>query len=172
MNRRIYVAGVASCAAALTIAASALAAAHKAKPVKAPKPAPISVKCTTNVGVMVAQGESAVTPPVQQGEEYGPAHCAKFGTGIQADRFNIPDSGDTQATFTWYLRTGTISGKYDLTPQEGSLNFLNASYDGTLTVMGGSGTFRGIKGTGTMTCATQDGIHTSCTDKLKVKLPA
>ncbi len=172
MNRRIYGAGVACCAAALTLGASAAAAVHKAKPGKPVKPATIAVKCTTTVGVMTAQGDTSVTPPVQQGSEYGPAHCSKLSTGSQADSFVVQDSGDTQATFTWYLRTGTVSGKYDLTPQEGTLNFLNATYDGTLTVTGGTGTFRGIKGTGTMTCATQDGVHTSCTDKVKVKLPA
>ena len=83
-----------------------------------------------------------------------------------------PRQRNREANFTWYFRTGTLSGKYELTPRERTLNFLNVTYDGTLTVTGGTGTYRGIKGSGTMTCATQDGIHTSCTDKLKVKLPA
>ena len=169
MKRRICVASVASCVTALTIGVPAVAAVHKTK--KPVKPATVNVKCVTNVGIMVANGDSAVTPPVQQGSEYGTVHCGKWGSGVQGDSFTVPDSGDTVADFTWYLRTGTVSGHYDLTPQEGTLNFLNATYDGTLTVTGGTGTFSGIKGTGTMTCATQDGIHTSCTDKLKVKPP-
>ena len=109
---------------------------------------------------------------MQQGSEYGTAQCAKLGTGVQGDSFTVPDSGNTEAKFTWYLRTGTVSGKYELTPQEGTLNFLNVTYDGTLTVTGWHRHLHGIKGSGTMTCASQDGIHTSCTDKLKVKLPA
>ncbi len=167
MKRRICVAGVALCVAALTFGVPALAAVPKTKPVK---PATVNVKCATTVGVMVANGDMSVTPPVQQGSEYGPAHCGKWGSGVQGDSFTVADSGDTVANFTWYLRTGTVSGKYDLTPQEGTLNFLNVTYDGTVTVTGGTGTFTGVKGTGTMTCASQDGIHTSCTDKLKVKL--
>ncbi len=170
MKRVIRVAGAASSAAALMIGATAAAAAvHKSKPAK---PAAVSVKCTTKVGVMVADGDTSVTPPVQQGSEYGTAQCSKLGTGVQGDSFTVPDSGNTEANFTWYLRTGTVSGKYELTPQEGTLNFLKVTYDGTLTVTGGTGTFHGIKGSGTMTCTSQDGIHTSCTDKLKVKLPA
>ena len=52
MKRVIRVAGVASSAAALMIGATAAAAAvHKSKPAK---PSAVSVKCTTKVGVMVA----------------------------------------------------------------------------------------------------------------------
>jgi hypothetical protein len=170
VKRVIRVAGVASSTAALIIGATTAAAAvHKSKPAKA---AAVSVKCTTKVGVMVADGDTSVTPPVEQGSEYGTALCSKLGTGVQGDSFTIADSGNTEANFTWYLRTGTVSGKYEVTPQEGTLNFLNVTYSGTLTVTGGTGTLHGIKGSGTMTCASQDGIHTSCTDKLKVKLPA
>ena len=38
-----------------------------------------------------------------------------------------------------------------------------------LTITGGTGTYAGAKGVGTMTCKTLDGIHTTCTDKLKLK---
>jgi len=34
-----------------------------------------------------------------------------------------------------------------------------------------TGTLSGITGTGTMTCKTLDGIHTTCTDRLKLKVP-
>jgi hypothetical protein len=49
------------------------------------------------------------------------------------------------------------------------LNFLNVDYVGTLTVRGGTGTLKGFTGDGTMTCASADGIHASCTTKLRLK---
>jgi hypothetical protein len=147
----------------------ATATAAKTKTAK-PKVKVVRVACATNVGVMVAPGDTGVTPPVQQGDEYGTASCGKLlGQGIQKDAFTVPDTGDTLANYTVYFRTGAIYGKYDLTPQEGSASFLQTDYLGTITVTGGTGAYQGIKGSGTMTCQTLDGIHTTCTDNLKLK---
>jgi hypothetical protein len=136
----------------------------------AKKPAPIHVSCTTTVGVMIADNQSGVTPPVQQGAEYGSAACGRpLGQGVQADKFNVADSGDTVANYRLYFPIGTIHGTYDLTPQESQFNFLEVDYLGTLKVTGGTGAFTGAKGAGTMTCRSLDGIHTTCKDKLKLK---
>jgi len=152
--------------------AAAVAASNKPKT----KTKPVTVACTTSVAVMIAPGDTGVTPPAAQGSEYGSASCGKpLGKGVQADTFTVPDSGDTLASYTMYFKTGTIYGTYDLTPQEGSFtdtNFTEVDSLGTLTVTGGTGVDTGAKGTGTMTCTTLDGIHTSCTDKLVLtKLP-
>jgi hypothetical protein len=88
---------------------------------------------------------------------------------VQRDDFTVDDGGDTRATFTWFYNTGTLHGRYTLTPQEGPLNFLKVDYDGRLTVTGGTGTLKGIMGDGVMTCASADGIHASCTTKLKLR---
>jgi hypothetical protein len=37
-------------------------------------------------------------------------------------------------------------------------------------VTGGSGSYNGVTGTGTMKCKTLDGVHTTCTDKLELKV--
>jgi hypothetical protein len=146
------------------------------KPKIKTKTKPIAVVCTTDVGIMIAPGDTAVVPPAAEGSEYGSASCGKLGKGVQSDAFTVPDSGDSLATYTMYFPTGTIRGAYDLVPQEGSFmgtNFTEVDSLGTLTVTGGTGVFQGAKGTGTMTCKTLDGIHTSCTDKLKLtKLPS
>jgi hypothetical protein len=79
---------------------------------------------------------------------------------------------ENQASFQLYFLTGTLDGKYVLTPQEGNFSpttFTETDYLGTLTITGGTGAYKGAKGTGTMTCTTPDGIHTTCTDKLKLK---
>lgn len=129
------------------------------------------VKCVTNLGITVAAGDSSVTPPVSKGAEYGTAVCGKvLGRGVQADTFNVPLTGNVLSSYTMYFPTGTIHGKYVLTPQEGSFtNFEESDYLGTWTIVGGTGAYKGAKGTGTSTCTTLDGIHTTCTDHLKLK---
>jgi hypothetical protein len=171
VKRRICLVGAALSVALLAFGVTS-AAAKTSKPTK-PTTKGTPVTCTTNVGVMIAPGDTGVTPPVDQGAEYGPVSCQKVGTGVQADVFTVPDSGDTLASYTWYFKTGTLHGKFDLTPQQGNFNgdFLEVDYLGTLTVTGGTGAWAGTKGTGTMTCTTLDGIHTSCRDKLRLQFP-
>jgi hypothetical protein len=102
--------------------------------------------------------------------QYGPAKCGSLlGAGVQKDSFTVPTSGDTVAKYVMYFNTGTIHGTYDLTPQSSSLNFLATSWTGTLKVLGGTGAYKGVTGTGKMKCGSPDGVHTSCTDKLKLK---
>jgi hypothetical protein len=128
------------------------------------------VNCTTRVSIAVATGESAVTPPVAQGSEYGIASCGKLlGVGVQADTFTVADSGNTVARYALFFPTGAIHGSYVLTPQETAFNFLEVDYTGTITIKGGTGAFQGMSGTGKMTCVTLDGIHTTCRLKLKLK---
>ncbi len=167
MRRRICLVGATLSAIPMAFGVSAAtAASHKTGKVK-PKGTPVTCKSATTVEI--AQGDTQVTPPVSQGSEYGSVSCSKlFGKGVQSDQFNVPDSGDTAGKFTWYFHAGTVRGKYDLTPQEGSLNFLSTDYLGTITVTGGTGTFAGAKGVGTMTCSSADGIHMGCTDKLHI----
>jgi hypothetical protein len=168
VRRRICLVGAALGASSLAFGVAPALAAKK----RTTKPAikAVSPTCTTNVGIMIPSSASDITPPVQSGNEYGTASCrGVLGRGIQSDTFNVLDSGDTVATYTLYFHGGTIHGKYDLTPQEGSFNFLTVDYLGTLTIRGGNGAFLGAEGTGTMTCDTIDGIHTTCTDKLKLK---
>jgi len=165
VRRRICLLGV-TLPLALGVAPAVAATSSSSKPVK---PKPVKTVCTTNVGIMIASGGTEVTPPVQAGQEYGSAHCGPaLGGGVQSDTFTVDDSGDTLAKFTWYLHTGTVHGTYDLTPQSGAFNFLAVDYTGTLKVKGGTGAFAGAKGTGTMTCSTADGIHTTCSDKVKL----
>jgi hypothetical protein len=39
-----------------------------------------------------------------------------------------------------------------------------------MKIIGGTGAYQGMKGTGTMTCKSLDGgVHATCNDKLKLK---
>lgn len=176
MRRRIcVVVGVALSGLPLALGITAAPAAGKLRVTKvaAGKPKVIEVTCATNTGITIAAGDTAVVPPAQHGAEYGTTACAEpLGRGVQEDRFRVPDSGDTVASYTMYFATGSIHGKYDLTPQGGSFGgpgFTEVDSLGTMTVTGGTGRFRGAKGIGTMKCKSLDGIHTACTDKLKLR---
>lgn len=168
MRGRLYVVSAALVVGLMMLLGGTALAAGKKKGKAAPT---THVKCSTNTSIAVASGDTDVLPPVQQGSEYGTASCGKLGRGVQSDSFNVPDSGDTIAKYWLYFPTGAVHGTYDLTPQPGTqVNFLETDWTGTLKVLGGTGAFKGAKGTGTMTCKTLDGIHTTCTDKLKLKL--
>jgi hypothetical protein len=165
VRRRICLVGAALSVCPLAfVAGNATAASTKSK-------SPVTkVACASKTSIMVASGDTSVSPPVSQGSEYGPVNCGgPLGNGVLSDSFTVPASGDTVAKYTMFLHTGTVHGTYDITPQPGSLNFLETDWTGTLKVLGGTGAYKGATGTGTMKCKTLDGIHTTCTDKLKVK---
>lgn len=172
MKRRICLLGTALSVLPLAFGVGAATAKTKT-PTKKPTVKVLHLACTTNTSIVIALGDTGVTPPTSQGQEYGTSNCeSPLGSGVQSDNFTVPDSGDTVATYWWYFHTGAVHGTYDLTPQEGSFNdtnFLEVDWLGTLTVTGGTGEFAGITGTGTMACTTLDGIHTTCNDKLKLK---
>jgi hypothetical protein len=165
VRRRICLVGAALSVCPLAfIAGNATAASTKSK-------SPVTkVACASKTSIMVANGDTGVSPPVSQGSEYGPVQCGgTLGRGILSDSFTVPASGDTVAKYTMYFHTGTVHGTYDISPQPGSLNFLETDWTGTLKVLGGTGAYKAVTGTGTMTCKSLDGIHTTCADKLKLK---
>ncbi len=167
MKRRICVAG-----AALSLCPLAFLAGSAAARTKTRTSANLGTKvvCSTRTSIMVASGDNSVSPPAQQGTEYGTVSCAKLlGGGVQRDAFAVPASGDTVAKYTLYFRTGTLSGTYDLTPTGEPANFLETDWTGTMKITTGTGAFKGAEGVGTMSCKTMDGIHSTCTDKLRVK---
>jgi hypothetical protein len=130
-------------------------------------------------------GDNAVQQPPQNGTFFGPSHCRtatkSFGGGIEGAPFKVADTGDTVGTYAQYFGAGSIKGKFDLSPGEGSLptadNFLATDYTGTVTVTGGTGIYKGIKGVkgkkhlGTLNCTSPDTVHLTCIEKVKVTLP-
>ncbi len=119
--------------------------------------------------MMVAAGDSSVTPPVQSGQEYGGASCGKLGAGVQHDVFAVTDGGDTQSTFTWYFQYRDAARHVHTDATGRVVELPQRRLLGTLTASGGTGALKGLTGTGTMRCTSADGIHTSCTTKLTLK---
>lgn len=165
MRRRICAAGIALSVGPLALLAGATGATAKSSKSRVKS---THVVCRVSTSIAVAPGDTSVLPPVSQGSEYGTLSCGGklLGGGVQRDSFNVPVSGDTLASYTLYFGTGALHGTYDLTPQQIGLNFYATAWAGTLEVTGGTGAFKGYKGTGTMTCQSDDGIHTTCSDRL------
>ena len=149
-----------------------------AKPAATSKPVKFKVTCKSSVGDVPAAGDDSVVPPVDQGWQYGAVRCGKvFGGGIAANSFKLLDSGDLQGSWTQYFSVGTIHGKFSLTPADtgppsSPTTFANVSYAGTATVDGGTGAYKKVTGKGTMKCSSDDGVHFTCSDTVKVVMPA
>ena len=182
MRRRMWFALTVVMAASLAVGVGfAGAASPKKSGGKKTTVKPTTLNCSVSMTTEPPAGSNTVDQPATQGSQYGPIHCgtAGFGGGIISDSFTVPDSGDTVGTYTEYWGAGSVKGAFDLTPQEQpspfeSGSFQSQTYQGTLTVTGGTGVYKGITGvkTGTMNCTSPDTIHLSCTEKVKVKMPA
>lgn len=139
----------------------------------------IKLNCKVELIAAPAEGTNVVDQPPSQGSQYGPVKChavgsSGLGRGVVATSFNVPDSGDTVGKYTEYFKAGTVRGSFDLTPQESdfsSTSFTSQAWQGTVKVLGGTGTYHGIKGkkVGTMKCTSSDSVHLTCTEKVTLK---
>ena len=171
--RRISLVATAITVALLTIGVAATAAkTHpKAKTVTA------KVTCSLALTTEVPAGDTVITPGDPSGTQFGFVGCGKLlGNGVQTDPFSQTSSGDIVGSYRQYFGTGSIHGLYDLTVTGQSAptttTFTATSYAGTVSVIGGSGAWAHVTGKGTLTCSSLDAVHTSCTEHLKLKLPA
>ncbi len=178
--RRICLVGAAIAVGPLAAGIATVPAAaktHRKHAVKViPKPKTINTSCSSYVSIIVAPLDTAVTPPVADGKQYGPVRCGPLGLGVEEDTFTLQDSGDTTGTFVQFFGSGTIHGTFDLTPSDDQPpsdtgTFATTNFTGTSKVLGGTGAYRDATGAGTLTCTTPDGIHTTCTEKLKLTTP-
>jgi hypothetical protein len=139
------------------------------------KPKPVVLKCHMSLSTVPPPGSNTVDQPPSQGSSYGQVHCPSIGGGVQQQSFNVPDSGDTVGKYWQYFGGGSIHGKFDISPQEGSgtlssTSFESETWTGTVTVTGGTGTYaKAVGKKGTLTCTSDDTVHLTCTEKIKLK---
>lgn len=134
------------------------------------------LRCTMSLTTEPPGGSNIVPQPPDGGSQYGPVRCPKlgFGSGIAGDSFKVPDSGDSVGRYIQYFHAGSITGRFDLVPQEGgqvSANFEAQSWIGKITILGGTGVYKGISaknGTGVLKCASPDTVHLKCTEKIRL----
>jgi hypothetical protein len=138
-----------------------------------------TLKCKVAMTTTPPAGDNAVFQPAASGDQFGPVNCrpfggSGFGGGIIANAFTVPDSGDLVGKYTQYFKAGSVSGSFDLVPQESdftSTNFASQAWVGTIKVKRGTAIYSGIKEKkiGTMTCTTPDSVHFTCTERVKLK---
>ena len=186
MRRRTWLVGTVMAAASLVLGvgfASAASSSTTATTVK-----PVTLKCHIFMATPPPDGDNTVTQPPLSGTFYGPSHCPtkSFGGGLEAAPFQLADTGDTVGRYVQYFADGSIKGAFDLTPAEGqppsTTTFESNAWTGTVTVTGGTGVYKGITmhkakkhkpaTPGVLNCTSPDSVHLTCTEKIKVVLPA
>jgi hypothetical protein len=133
-----------------------------------------SATCKVNLTTAAPLGSIDVTAGGSSGIQFGKQFCGTpLGAGISHATFTLSDSGDLSGSIQHWFPSGQVFGTYTLTPGASSgpptaTSFGQASYDGTVTIKGGTGALKGATGSGTMTCSTNDAVHYTCTEKLKL----
>lgn len=161
--RRTRLAAALAGVLALCAAATSLATA-------AAKPAAIKPVCYLALTVQIPKGETAINPGDTSGANTGTVKCGKLlGAGLAQLSYTIPASGNLVGTAKQYFALGSMRASYVLVPDETDSNsFSTASYTGTLKLKGGTGAYQLVKGTGKLKCTTQDSVHLSCVEHLKL----
>ncbi len=170
MRRRICLVGTAIAAVPFAVGIGVASAASSSAAQT------VVVKCHVSLSTVPPPGSNSVDQPPSQGAQYGPVQCltGSLGSGVEKDSFKVPDSGDTVGSYAQYFATGSIHGKFNLSPTEGTGNLSSTSFEseswvGTVTVTGGTGAWAGASGKeGTLKCTSGDTVHLTCHEKLKL----
>jgi hypothetical protein len=106
-------------------------------------------------------------------ENFGTLSCsAPLGKGVQHDTAKITATSSTAGAYngavTLFFNTGTLRGTYKT-----SFTVANktVTYTGTLKTSSGTGDFKGVTATGTISGSSSDAVHSALTDKLTLKIP-
>jgi hypothetical protein len=167
----LFTAGITTAAAS---AATSRPAASQKKLTTTTKTVSASATCKVNLTTAAPLGSIDVTAGGDSGSQFGKQSCGTpLGAGVSHATFALDDAGDLSGSIQHWFPTGQVFGTYTLTPGAAagpptSTSFGQASYTGTLTIKGGTGALKGATGTGTMTCSTNDAVHYTCTEKLKL----
>jgi len=130
-----------------------------------PKATTRNVTCRESLVATKAGGDNS--------ENFGTVTCSTpFGKGVRHDTSALAAPTKTDGAFSGGLKlffnTGTLRGTYHL-----NFTILNkvVTYDGTVKISSGTGEFAGVTGTGTTSGTSDDGVHSTITDKLTLKVP-
>jgi hypothetical protein len=158
-------------ATGLTQAASTTPTSTTTTPTTTTKAPATSTAGTRKVSCKVAL--VATRSSTTAAENFGTLSCsAPFGKGVQHDTAKITGKGSTAGSYngalTLFFGTGTLRGTYNT-----SFTVANktVTYTGTLKISTGTGEFKGVTGTGTITATSTDAVHSTLTDKLALKIP-
>lgn len=169
--RRICLVG----AAVLGTLVFSVSMASAAKTHKAPKAKPTKVSCKLAIAVAIPEGATTLALPAESGNMLGSAACGKLlGSGMADAAFALQDTGDLTGKLKLYFGTGSLKGTFDLTPGDSTMptpgTFETQDYTGTAVIAGGTGAYKGVTGTATLSCTSPDSVHLACTEKFKLTL--
>jgi hypothetical protein len=120
---------------------------------------------------------ATIKQPASRAANYGSATCGTpFGRGVQSDSSTVKRTSPAAGTFTGPFKMsfdrGTISGSFSiafvtmLAPATYAIT--GVLYKGVLSVTKGTGAYRRVRGTGTVTGSSPDAVRTTLTYKLKL----
>lgn len=136
MTRRCFAVGILAIAAPAAVAVAAAAG----------KPAATSLRCTINNKTQSANAAGT------KGYDLGKISCpTPLGAGLEYDKFSITATGTTATItgpFKLYFNQGTLHGTFKLKSTAGSGGTTMSS--GKLRITGGTGAFKRVGGTGTV----------------------
>lgn len=174
MRRRICIVGAAIAAVPFVIGLGVAGAAAKTKS-KHKGGNTGTLTCHISLATVPPPGSATVNQPPAHGTQYGSVRCPTFGSGVEKVTFKVADSGDTVGSYAQYFGTGSIRGKFDLSPTEASgalssTSFASETWAGTVTLTGGTGSHaKAAAKKSTLKCTSGDTVHLTCTEKLKLK---
>ena len=157
--------------AALVLAGAMTAALPASAPAKTRK-----ITCKLDLFATIPQ-------PAPTAANFGTTSCGKpFGFGVQKDSSTVTRSSLTtgvfEGPFKMFFDTGTIKGRFNiafvttLAPPVAPATLPTIAgvvYTGTVTVTGGTGAWRRIRGSGTVTGTSPDAKVTSLTETLTLR---
>jgi hypothetical protein len=115
-----------------------------------------------------------LTPTAIRGEDFGVLNCARpFGRGVQHNTSVLSPTSATTGTLkgssTLFFARGTVRARFALNY---TISGSTIRFAGAAKVTGGTGTFKGVTGTGTLAGSSTDaGAHSLITERVKLKLP-
>jgi hypothetical protein len=132
-------------------------------------PKPTKVSCTLKLVVAIPAGRLAPSLGAANGNQFGLVGCGRpFGRGVQSDSFQTSSSSagaKVSGPYTEYFAAGTIRGRFNL-PFKSS-GGTSLTFNGTYSVVGGTGAYKGARASGKLSCSSPDlGVHVNCAGKL------
>jgi len=122
------------------------------------------VKCTMHL-------QSLAAPSDTTGEAFGTSVCSHaFGRGVMQTSYTATPTSATTASvtgpFKQYYDTGTVHGTFKFTLSVAPSGAV--SYAGKATVLGGTGAYKHVSGSGPLTGSASDAHHSTFSYKVTV----
>jgi hypothetical protein len=125
---------------------------------------------------------ATIPQPAPTAANFGSTNCGKpFGFGVQKDSSTVTRTsaltGIFEGPFKMFFDTGTIKGRFKIAfvtsvgivPPATTPSITHVAYTGSVTVTGGTGAWRRIRGSGTVTGESPDAKRTALTETLTLR---